>query len=88
MISDVWYDGNVNDYVDLTWPIKAISSRWKMFFKIAVLKNFTNFTEKHLGWSLQCARFAVKFAKFLRIPFFTEHLPWLLLKIMKFQFTN
>ena len=28
------------------------SSRSQMFFKISVLKNFTNFTEKHLFWSL------------------------------------
>ena len=28
------------------------SRRSQMFFKIVVLKNFTNFTEKHLCWSL------------------------------------
>ena len=28
------------------------SSRWQMFFKIGVLKNFAIFTEKHLCWSL------------------------------------
>ena len=28
------------------------SSRLQMFFKIEVLKNFTNFTGKHLRWSL------------------------------------
>ena len=66
------------------------SSRSQMFFKIDVLKNFANFTGKHLCWSLlkvaglqtytfskkrlQHRRFPVKFAKFLRTPFFTEHL--------------
>ena len=39
-----------------------------MFFKIDVLKNLANFTGKHKGWSL-----------FLRTPFLTEHLRWLLL---------
>ena len=28
------------------------SSRSQMFFKLAVLKNFTNLTEKHLCWSI------------------------------------
>ena len=28
------------------------NSRLQIFFKIVVLKNFTNFTEKHLCWSL------------------------------------
>ena len=32
-------------------PDKFRSSRLQMFFKIGVLKNFTNFTEKHLSWS-------------------------------------
>ena len=32
-------------------PDKFRSSRLQMFFKIGVLKNFTNFTEKHLCWS-------------------------------------
>ena len=34
-----------------------ISSRPQMFFKIEVLKNFANFTGKHLCWSL----FLIKF---------------------------
>ena len=84
-----------------------------MFFKIAVLKNFANFTGKHLCWSLflhkvaglrpatllkkrlhkvaglrpatllkkrlQHRSFPVKFAKFIRTPFFTKHLCWLIL---------
>ena len=35
-----------------------------------------NFIKKRL----QDSCFPVKFAKFLRAPFFKEHLPWLLLK--------
>ena len=59
-----------------------------MFFKILVLKNFANFTGKHLCWSLffnfikkrlQHKCFPVKFPNFFRVAFFTEHLPWLLL---------
>ena len=48
-----------------------------MFFKIDVLKNFANFTEKHLKACnfikkrLQHRCFPVKFAKFLKAPFFT-----------------
>ena len=60
------------------------SSLPQMFFQIDVLKNFANFTEKHQCWSLasnfiknRC--FPMKFANFLRTPFFTEHLRWLLL---------
>ena len=51
----------------------------QLFFKIGVRKNFVNFTRKHLFWSLQHRCFPVKFAKFLRTPFFIEHLGWLLL---------
>ena len=58
------------------------SSRSQMFFKIGALKTFTNFTGKHLCWSL----FLIKFqARFLRTPFFTEHLQWLLLSILLFM---
>ena len=74
-----------------------------MFFKISVLKNFANFTGKHLGWEslfnkfkawnfikkrLQYMRLPVKLAKFLRTPFFTEHLWWLLLKVIKNTLPN
>ena len=31
---------------------KRSSSRWQMFFKTGVLKNFAMFTRKHLCWSL------------------------------------
>ena len=53
------------------------SSRSQMFFIIGVLKNFAYFTGKH-----RC--FLVKFAKFLRTPFFTEHLRWLPQSILLF----
>ena len=33
-------------------PENLGSSRWQMFLKIGVLKNFANFTGKHLCWSL------------------------------------
>ena len=68
------------------------SSRSQMFFKIGVLGNIVNFTGKHLYSShflikacnfikkrLRDRCFPVNFAKFLRTPFFTEHLQWLLL---------
>ena len=49
-----------------------------MFFKIGFLKNLLNFTGKHLCWIL----FLIKL--FLRTPFSTEYLRWLLLFVMKF----
>ena len=72
---------------------KGRSSRSQMFFKVDVLKNFANFTGKHVYCSLflikicnfikkrlQHTCFPVKFAKLLRTPFFTEHFRWLLLE--------
>ena len=64
-------------------------------FNKGVLENFAYFTRKYLCWSLffnkvaglqlyyrrleqKC--FPVKFVKFLRTPFLTEHLRWLLLE--------
>ena len=35
---------------------------WQMFFKISVLKNFTNFTRKHLCWSLILIKLQAWFA--------------------------
>ena len=79
-------------YSRVRGPIKFRSSPSQMFFKKGVLKNFVNFSGKHLCWSLffnivagiqtcyfikkrlQHRCFPVKFAKFLRIVFFTEHL--------------
>ena len=75
------------------------SHRSQMFFKLGALKNVANFTGKHWCWSLFLIKFQasnfirkilkrkcfpVKFAKFLRTPFFTEHL-WLLLLNFRFR---
>ena len=44
--------------VDITLRLSfARSSRSQIFFKIGVIKNFINFTGKHLCWSL----FLIKF---------------------------
>ena len=66
------------------------SSRSQVFFKIVVLKNFTNSTRKHLRWSLFSVKnsiensikkklrhrcFPVKFANILRTPFFYKTSP-------------
>ena len=45
------------------------SSRPEVFCEKGVLKNFANFTEKHLRWKLQHKCLPVKLAKFLRPPF-------------------
>ena len=47
-----------------------------LFNKVADLKAY-NFIKR----KLQHRRFPVKFAKFLRTPFFTEHIRWLILEI-------
>ena len=47
-----------------------------MFCKKGVLRNFTKFTGKHLCHSLWHRCFTVSFVKFLRTPFYTEHLLW------------
>ena len=67
------------------------SSRPEVFYEKGVLRNFTKFTGKHL-----CQRkkrlwhrcFRVNFAKFLRTPFLTEHLRWLLLPINILHWRN
>ena len=56
-----------------------------MFFKIGVLKNFTNFTGKHLLKRFQHRCFPVKFTKFLRTPFFTEQLRWLVVHFITYE---
>ena len=63
------------------------SSHQRCSAKKDVLRNFKKFTGKHLCKSLffnkaaglRC--FSVNFAKFLRTPFFTEYLRWLLLGV-------
>ena len=56
--------------------------------KKGALKNFAKFTGKHQCQSLSFNKVAglstVNFAKFLRVPFLTEHLRWLLLSIIVF----
>ena len=68
-----------------------------MYFRMGVLENFTIFKtpkleslfNKNAGLktcnlikkSLQHRCFSVKFAKFLRTPYFTEHIRWVPLKI-------
>ena len=74
------------------------SSRPEVFCKKGVLRNCAKFTGKHLCQSLFFNRprpatllkqrlwhscFPVNFAKFLRIPFFPEHLRWLLLALYR-----
>ena len=70
------------------------SSRPELFCKKGVLKNFAKFTGKHQCQSLFFTKvevlrpatrlwhsyFSVNFAKFLKTPFLTEHLRWLLQK--------
>ena len=61
-----------------------------MFCKKGILGNFVKFTGKHpcqtlyfnkvAGQMLWHRCFPVNFAKFLRTPFITEHLQWLLLR--------
>ena len=57
-----------------------------MFCKKYVLKNFTKFSGKHLCQSLLLKKrlwhrcFPVNFVKFLRTPYSTKHLQWLLLE--------
>ena len=73
---------------------KVRSSRPDLFCKKDVIKHFVNFTGKHLCQSLFFnnvsfltlfkirlwhRRFLLHFAKFLRTPFHTEQLWWLLL---------
>ena len=68
-----------------------------MFFKIDVFKNFAIFTGIHRCWSIFLIKlqeacnfikkklphrwFSVNIAKFLRTPFYKEHLWWLLLNV-------
>ena len=69
-----------------------------MFSEKGVLRNFTKFTRKHLSQSLFFNKviglrpakkkrlwdryFPVNFLKFLRTPFLTEHLWWMLLQLL------
>ena len=78
-------------FISLTF--EHVVAGWGL--KISVFKSFSNFTGKHLRWSLKACNFIkkrlqprcfpVKFAKFLRTPFFTEHLRWMLLFLKLFS---
>ena len=73
--------------IGFLWRLKPLvkSSRPEVFCKKGALKNFTKFARKHLCQSLcfnkvaGLAKILVNFAKFLRKPFFIEHLRLLLL---------
>ena len=56
------------------------SSPPEVFCRIGGLRNFAKLTGKHLCQSLFCNKVAG--LKFIRAPFFTEHLRWLLLWIV------
>ena len=66
----------------------------QMFFKIGDLKNFAIFTGKHLQTCncikkrLQGRCYFMNSTKFLRAPFCTEHLWWLLLHMVEQYFSN
>ena len=67
------------------------SSCPEVFCKIAALRNFAKFTGKHLCQSLffnkvaGSGSFHENFGKFLRTPFLTEYLQWLLLVYLRFK---
>ena len=78
---------SVNAATRLVFRILPIirSSRPEVFCEKGVLRNFAKFTGKHAAPATLlkkrlCHRcFPVNFVKFLRTPFFTEHIWWLLL---------
>ena len=90
-----WF-GTLKPHFTISYTFKSSGSQ--MFLKIVVLKNFENFTGKHLCWSLFLRKcnfinkrfkhrcFRVKFLKFWRRPFLTEHLWWLLLYSLSTSF--
>ena len=63
------------------------SSHSQMIFKIGVLKNFANFTGKHLSWSLFSIKltptqlFSSEYCEIFKNSFFTQHL-WRLFLLM------
>ena len=68
------------------------SSRPEVFCRKGVLRNFAKFTGKSLRPTTLLKKrhwhrcFPVNFSKFLRTPFFIEHLRWLLLKLARLGF--
>ena len=77
----------MNPGPDAVFNIFRISHS-QIFFKIDVLKNFTNLLEPLFNKvaGLRCS--PVKYAKVLRTAFFTEHLRWLLLYLDFLKFIN
>ena len=79
-----------NNFFSNHYRSRDRSSRPEVFCKKCVFRNFAKFTGKHLCQrlffnkvagvkkSLWHRCFHVNFAKFLRTPFFTEYLWWLL----------
>ena len=47
---------SLSEYAEQDILVKLRSSCSQMFFKIGVFKNFTNFTNKHLCWSIFLAK--------------------------------
>ena len=82
------YQVPVQTYYALAVKIPR-SSRPEVFCKKGVLRNFTKFTGKHLCQSLFFNKglwhryFPENFVKFIRRPFFIEHLWWLHLNFME-----
>ena len=78
-------------YTSVSLTCTSKSSRLQIFFRIGALKNFSNFTCKQLPETCNFIKkrlkhrcFLVKFEKFLRTPFFTEHLRWLFLDFIRY----
>ena len=76
MVDCTFYKSTIkSNCILLLCHVYVRSSRQEMFCKKGVLKNFES-----PGTLLHCC-FPVNFAKFLRTPFLTEHLCWLLLAL-------
>ena len=81
-----WNKGLLHCYFSRAWWAnlrKLRTSRLEVFCRKGVLKIFAKFTGKHLCQSLffnNVAGLKRSFAKYLRAPFFTEYLRWLLLE--------
>ena len=85
MVQNFWEEITENlDFVENSNHVIK-SSCPEEFCRKGVLRNFAKFTGKHLRQILFLKKrlwhkcFPVNLAKFLRTPFFTEHLWWLLL---------
>ena len=83
-----WGISRSSSYTNVPQKSCSRSSRSQALFKNSVLKNFVNFTRKHLRWNLFLMKlkacnfikkrlrrrcFPVKYAKFLRTPFFLQN---------------